>query len=73
MDDKLNAQILDKLTKVCICKSITKATIKNSILAGADTVEKIAEDTGATKGSCKGCRCKFKIEELILAHKNEEF
>ena len=64
-NNNLNQEILDKLTKVCVCKSVTRAAIKNAIKNGADTVEKVADATGATKGSCKGCRCKSKIEELL--------
>ena len=64
-NNNLNQDILDKLTRVCVCKSITKATIKDAIKNGADTVEKVAEVTGATKGACKGCRCKPQIEELL--------
>ena len=58
-------KIKDKLTKVCICKSITRATIKAAIANGADTVEKVNAATGAGSGSCKGRRCGPKIEELI--------
>ncbi|MDF2945125.1 MAG: (2Fe-2S)-binding protein, partial [Herbinix sp.] len=37
-DNNINQEILDKLTKVCICKGISKATIKNAIKNGAKTV-----------------------------------
>lgn len=61
-----NTEVLDKLTKVCICKAITRETIKDAINNGADTLEKVIDATGATTGSCRGFRCKCKIEELIL-------
>lgn len=65
MNNELNKEVLDKLTKVCVCKAITKDTIKKSISNGNDTLEKVVADTGATTGACKGCRCKSKIIELI--------
>jgi NAD(P)H-nitrite reductase large subunit len=52
---------------------ISRATIKEAIKNGADTVEKVRQATGATTGSCKGQRCRESIENLILAHKEEEF
>lgn len=61
----LNNQVMDKLTKVCVCKAISRAKIKEVIKNGAKTVEDVAEKTGATRGSCKGCRCRAKIEELL--------
>lgn len=66
MEEELNQQILDKLTKVCLCKGISRATIKKAIAAGADTVEKVQKATGAGSGSCQGRRCTAKIEELLL-------
>ncbi|MGL4736040.1 MAG: (2Fe-2S)-binding protein [Cellulosilyticaceae bacterium] len=69
----LEEQVKDKLTKVCICRAITKDVIKNSIREGADTVEKVKEATGATTGACHGGRCKGKIEELLESYKNEEW
>lgn len=65
MENNVNEEVLDKLTKVCICKAINRATIKNSINNGANTVEKVMEITGAGTGGCKGCRCIPKIKELI--------
>jgi NAD(P)H-nitrite reductase large subunit len=66
-------EIKDKLTKTCPCRVISRATIKEAIKNGADTVEKVRQATGATTGSCKGQRCRESIENLILAHKEEEF
>lgn len=66
MDNKdLQEIVLDKMTKVCVCKAISKAKIKESIKSGADTLDKVMKDTGACTGSCKGSRCKHKIEDLI--------
>ena len=65
MSDELNQEILDKLTKVCLCKGITRATMKKAIAAGADTVDKVKKATGAGSGSCGGKRCTPKIQELI--------
>lgn len=65
MDNNLNTQVLDKLTKTCPCRCITRATIKKAIAEGATTVEEISKKTGACTGSCKGARCKSMIQTLI--------
>ncbi len=65
MSDELNQEILDKLTKVCLCKGISRASIKKTIASGADTVEKVRKATGAGSGSCSGKRCTPKIQELL--------
>ncbi len=52
-----NQEIIDKLTKVCICKGVSKQTIKKAISEGADTVEKVWSKTNTGNGSCKGKRC----------------
>lgn len=65
MENNLNTEILDKITKVCTCKSISRASIKNAISDGAVTVEEVSKTTGACTGSCKGFRCKSKIQDLI--------
>ena len=41
MSEDLNQDILDKLTKVCLCKAINRASIKKAIANGADTLEKV--------------------------------
>lgn len=64
-NNNLNQQVIDKMTKTCICKAISRAKIKEAIKDGAHTVEAVAEKTGATKGCCRGRRCRDKIEELI--------
>lgn len=65
MENNLNAEILDKITKVCTCKSISRAKIKEAIKDGAHTVEDVSKATGACTGSCHGFRCKSKIQDLI--------
>ena len=61
-------EIKDKLTKTCVCKQITKATIKAAIKDGADTLEKVKARTGAITGHCNGTRCKGSIQDLIEKH-----
>ena len=65
MENNLNTDILDKITKVCTCKSISKAKNKEAIKNGAHTVEEVSKVTGACTGSCHGFRCKSKIQDLI--------
>lgn len=65
MENNLNADILDKITKVCTCKSISRAKIKEAIKNGAHTVEEVSKITGTCTGSCHGFRCKSKIQSLI--------
>ncbi len=65
MENNINEEIMDKLTKVCICKAISRATIKKAIKDGAKTVEEVNRVTGSGSGGCKGNRCRCKIEELI--------
>lgn len=72
MENNLNEEILDKLTKVCICKGISRATIKKSIANGANTVEDVNKITGSGSGGCKGRRCSIKIIELIKQYNDEE-
>ncbi|MBI6875365.1 (2Fe-2S)-binding protein [Clostridium aciditolerans] len=65
MEQNINAEILDKLTKVCLCKGISRASIKKSILNGAKTIDEVRKATGAGSGSCCGRRCTPKIEQLL--------
>lgn len=65
MSEDLNQDILDKLTKVCLCKAITRASIKKAIANGANTLEKVQRATGAGSGSCGGKRCTPKIIALL--------
>lgn len=69
-NNNLNQEILDKITKVCVCKAISRATIKNVIVNGAHTVDEVSRITGACSGGCKGFRCKDKIQTLINEHLN---
>lgn len=74
MENKdMNQQVMDKMTKVCVCKAISRDNIKIAIKNGADSLEKVKAATGATAGCCGGFRCADKIEELIEDHKNGEF
>lgn len=68
-NNNLNQEILDKVTKVCICKAISKATIKDAVKNGSNTIDEIKVKTGAATGGCRGCRCISKIEEIIEEHK----
>ena len=66
MDNKnINQEVLDKITKVCVCKSITKEKIKEAIKSGAKTVEEVKAITDAGTGACKGYRCTSAIQLLI--------
>ena len=68
----LNEQVLDKLTKVCLCKAISRAKIKDAIKEGAHTLDAVTKATGACTGGCNGFRCKDKIQGLINDHLNNE-
>ena len=46
-DQAMETAVLDKLTKICLCKAISRATIKKAIANKADTVEKVQQATGA--------------------------
>lgn len=64
-DNNLNEAILDKLTKTCRCKAISRAKIKEAIKNGVDTLDKVKKATGAGTGSCKGKNCSYIINKLI--------
>lgn len=66
--EQLSQQVLDKLTKVCLCKGISRAAIKKAIADGADTIAKVHKATGVGSGSCHGRRCTPKIKELLREH-----
>jgi NAD(P)H-nitrite reductase large subunit len=68
-ENNINEAIMDKLTKVCICNGISRASIKTAIKNGASTVEEVTKATGSSTGSCGGNRCKPKITELIEKNK----
>jgi len=65
MEQNINNEIMDKLTKVCLCKAIPRSTIKKAIKNGAKTVEAIQKVTGAGSGGCKGQRCTPKIQQIL--------
>lgn len=62
---ELTDEMKDRLTKVCLCKGISRATIKKAIENGADTLDKLKKATGAGTGGCGGRRCTPKLEELL--------
>lgn len=66
-----NQDILDKYTKVCICKAISKSTMKKTIKEGANTLEKVQKATTAGSGSCGGKRCTPKILKLLEESRQE--
>jgi NAD(P)H-nitrite reductase large subunit len=72
MEQNIKPEILDKLTKVCLCKGISRATMKKAILNGARTVEEVRKATGAGSGSCGGRRCTPKIEQLLEEFKEAQ-
>ncbi len=69
---EINPQIMDKLTKVCICKAIPRSTIKKAIRSGAGTLVKVRAATGAGSGPCNGRRCTPKILELLKEWEEEQ-
>jgi NAD(P)H-nitrite reductase large subunit len=72
MEQNINNEIMDKLTKVCLCKAIPRSTIKKAIQNGARTLEEVQKATGAGSGGCKGNRCTPKIEELLKQELDRE-
>ena len=69
MNNNLNEPILDKLTKTCTCKLITRAKIKEAIKNGASTLEEVQKATGAGSGACKGNHCSYIINQLLEDYK----
>jgi NAD(P)H-nitrite reductase large subunit len=65
MEQDINSEIMDKLTKVCVCRGISRASVKKAISDGAKTVEDVKRITGAGSGSCKGSRCSERIQCLL--------
>lgn len=72
-NNNVNQEIMDKLTKVCICKAISRAKIKDAIRDGARTMDEVKKATGAGTGCCGGSRCVFKIQQLIEQYNNGEY
>jgi len=58
-------EIIDNLTKICLCTGVSKKTIKKAIENGADTVEKVWKETGSGRGSCGGRRCGPRIQAML--------
>lgn len=65
MENNASEEIMDKLTKVCLCKAIPRSKMKEAIKNGAITVEEVQKATGAGSGPCGGRRCTPKIEVLL--------
>jgi bacterioferritin-associated ferredoxin len=65
MEQDINSEIMDKLTKVCVCRGISRASIKKAISDGAKTVEDVKRITGAGSVCCKGSRCTERIQCLL--------
>lgn len=65
MDNNLNEAVLDKLTKTCTCKLITRAKIKEVIKNGPSTLEEVQKATGAGSGPCKGKGCSPRINQIL--------
>ncbi|MBX4262640.1 (2Fe-2S)-binding protein [Clostridium estertheticum] len=72
MENNINSEILDKLTKICLCKVISKATIKKAIKNGAKTLEDVQKVTGAGSGGCRGHRCTPMIEDILKQELEKE-
>lgn len=72
MEDNKNKEIMDKLTKVCLCKAISRAAIKKAIVNGAVTIKEVQKATGAGSGACNGRRCTPKIEILLEETKKKK-
>lgn len=64
-ENQVPEAILDKLTKVCTCRNISRKTIKEAILNGADTFPKVKEATKAGTGACGGKGCGPRIVKLL--------
>ncbi len=69
MNDEVNEQVMDNITKVCICKAISRRKIKEAIREGADSVMKVSIATGSGTGACHGRRCGLKIKDLVDGYK----
>ena len=70
-ENQVPEAILDKLTKVCTCRSITRKTIKEAILDGAHTFPQVKEATRAGTGACGGKGCGPRIVKLLAEMKEQ--
>ena len=66
-NNQVPAAILDKLTKVCTCRSITRKTIKEAI----HTFPAVKEATRAGTGACGGKGCGPRIVKLLAELKEQ--
>lgn len=73
MEQNISSEIMDKLTKVCLCKAIPRSKIKAAIKGGAHSLKEVQKITGAGSGGCGGRRCSPKIEDLIEQHERGEY
>lgn len=67
----LQQEIIDKMTKVCICKAIPRSTMKKVIQNGARTLEEVQKATGAGSGPCGGKRCTPRILALLEEYEQQ--
>lgn len=72
-EQSVEQMVKDKYTKVCICKSINRATMKKVIKDGATTLHKVRYKTGAGSGPCQGRRCTPRIEALLDEYEQGAF
>lgn len=57
------------MSKVCLCKGVSKETIEKAVKEGAKSFNEIKIATGAGTGGCCGARCQCQIEEIIEKNK----
>lgn len=70
MDEEKRSLVMDRVTKVCICKAIPRSKVKEGIRRGADTVQKVHAAVGTGSGACGGRRCAPKIAVLLEEYKD---
>jgi len=70
----LNTQknLIDNFKKVCICRSITAATIMQAIRDGCLSFEALRRKIGVGTGNCKAKRCRHNIEKRIQDYKKSQ-
>ncbi|NLB20851.1 MAG: (2Fe-2S)-binding protein [Clostridium sp.] len=73
MNNNASELVMDNMTKVCICKAISRRKIKEAIREGADSVMKVSQATGSGTGACHGRRCGQKIKDLVDGYKKGEW
>jgi len=67
----LNTQknLIDNFKKVCICRSITAATIMRAVREGSLSFEALRRKIGVGTGNCKAKRCRQNIEKRVRDYK----